>query len=221
VISNWDKRFNQDSVGGHIFREFAYKFNESNHFIEAFDPALPAITPNTLVNDGSALIALAAAIKNIEASGFPLDASIADIQFTEKTMADGNPSGTKFPWAGSKHKEGGFNVYSSARSDDTLFPIHQYTPVIDIETTSNLSSGLTTEGYHLNSGSSWMFVVNFTDDGPMARGLLTYSQSSNTDSEHLDDQNRLYSETTALRPLLFSEAEINAHTISEMDISSN
>jgi acyl-homoserine-lactone acylase len=136
-------------------------------------------------------------------------------------MASGNASGTKFPWAGSMHQEGGFNVFSSAKSDDTLMPIHQYSPVVDVETAQPVSSGLTTEGYHINYGSSWMFVVNFTDNGPNARGILSYSQSSNTDSIHVDDQNRLYSETTALRPLLFSEEDISANIISEINISSN
>ena len=221
VLADWDKRFDQTSRGAHLFREFAYKFNSASHFSVAFDPASPANTPSTLVNDGSALIALAVAIKNVESSGFALNATIADIQFTEKTMADGSASGTKFPWAGSKHQEGGFNIFSSATSDDTLFPIHQYTPVLDVETATPLRSGLTTDGYHLNYGSSWMFVVNFTDDGPSARGLLSYSQSSNVNSDHFDDQNRLYSDTTSLRRLLFTEAEVNANTVSEMNISSN
>mgnify|MGYP000212230513 FL=1 len=220
VLANWDKRFNKESSGAHLFREFAYKISFAQ-FTVPFAPEMAATTPNTLSNDGSTLQAFAAAIKNVEASGFALDATIADIQFTEKTMADGSASGTKFPWAGSKNQEGGFNVFSSARSDDTLFPIHQYTPVRDVETARPLSSGLTTDGYHINYGSSWMFVVNFTDDGPSARGLLSYSQSSNTDSEQIDDQNRLYSETSALRPLLFNEADISANIISEMDISSH
>lgn len=221
VLSSWNKLSNKNSSGAHLFREFAYKFDSASQFTVAFDPEMAATTPNTLINDGSALKALAAAIKNIEASGFALDATMADIQFTEKTMVDGSASGTKFPWAGSKHQEGGFNIFSSAKSDYTMFPIHQYTPVLDVETATPLRSGLTTDGYHLNYGSSWMFVVNFTDNGPDARGLLSYSQSSNTESEHIDDQNRLYSDTTALRPLLFSEADISANIISEMDITNN
>lgn len=221
VLASWDKRFNKSSSGAHLFREFAFKFEQAEHFTLAFTSEMAATTPNTLINDGSAVKALAVAIKNIEASGFALDATIADIQFTEKTMADGSASGTKFPWAGGMHQEGGFNIFSSAKSDDTLYPIHQYTPILDVETGIPLGSDLTTEGYPLNYGSSWMFVVNFTDNGPIARGLLSYSQSSNINSPHFDDQNRLYSDTSALRPLLFSEADISANIISEINISSN
>jgi acyl-homoserine-lactone acylase len=221
ALANWDMRFNKNSSAAHIFREFSYKFSQSTHFSTPFSAELAASTPSTLVDDDSALKALAAAIKNVEASGFALDALLADVQFTEKTMPDGSASGERFSWAGSKHQEGGFNVFSSAKSDNTLYPIHQYTAVTDVETAKELKSGLTTDGYHINYGSSWMFVVNFTDNGPVARGLLSYSQSSNTESEHIDDQNRLYSETSALRPILFSEADISANIISEINISSN
>jgi acyl-homoserine-lactone acylase len=222
ALAGWDMRFNKQSTAAHLFREFAYKFTSLTAvFSTPFSADMAASTPNTLINDGSALKALAIAIKNVDASGFALDAKLGDIQFTEKTMADGTASGERFPWAGAKHQEGGFNVFASAKSDDTLYPIHQYSAVNDVETAAKLKSGLTTDGYHINYGSSWMFVVNFTDDGPSARGLLSYSQSSNTESAHIDDQNRLYSETTALRPLLFSEADISGNIISEMDISSN
>jgi len=221
ALAAWDMRFNQESTAGHLFREFAFKFDDTAHFTVPFDSNSPISTPSTLVDNGSALKILAAAIKNVEASGFALDAKVGDIQFTEKTLADGSASGIKFPWAGSKNQEGGFNVFGSAKSDDTLYNIHQYAPVMDVETGNALSSGLTTDGYHINYGSSWIFVVNFTDNGPSARGILTYSQSSNTDSAHLDDQNRLYSDTSMLRPLLFSEEEISNNIISETDISSN
>ena len=223
ALASWDGKMNKDSQSGHLFREFAFKFSQITHFSSPFDVNLPASTPSKLVDDGSALKALAIAIKNVEASGFALDAMMGDIQFTEKTMADGNASGIKFPWAGSKHTEGGFNVYGSAKSNDTMYKIHQYTPIIDVETGKSLSSGLTSEGYHINYGSSWMFVVNFTDEGPVANGLLTFSQSSNSSesSMHFDDQNRYYSENTMLRPILFNETDISNDIKEEMNINSN
>ncbi len=223
ALATWNGRMDKDSTAGHLFREFGYKFSQSNHFSVPFDSANPANTPSTLVTDGSALKAFAAAIKNVEASGFALDAALGDLQFTEKTMADGSASGTKFPWAGSMSRIGGFNVFSSASSDSTLYPIHQYPRVTDVETGRTLSSGLSTEGYHLNYGSSWMYIVNFTDDGPKARGILTYSQSSDSSdgSEHFDDQNRYYSDNASLRPMLFKQEDILNDVKTEMVISSN
>lgn len=221
ALANWDMRMNKNSSAGHLFREFAYKLNTDTQLTVPFSAEDPLNTPNKLATDISVLKAFAAAIANVESSNFALDATVGNIQFTEKTMADGNASGEKFPWAGAKNQEGGFNVFASATSDDTLYPIHQYSPVLDVETGKPLASGLSTSGYHINYGSSWVFVVNFTDSGPSGRGILTYSQSSNSDSEHLSDQNKVYSDTSALRPLLFTEAEINNHLIDELTISSN
>lgn len=220
ALAAWDGTMNKASKAGHLFREFAFKFKQSEHFSVPFDVNNPATTPNTLIHNNSVLTAFAAAIKNIEASGLSLDAALGDVQFTEKTLADGNASGERFPWAGANSQAGGFNVFGSAAADDTLYPINQYNAVMDVETGNPLSSGLTTEGYSLNYGSSWMFVVNFTDNGPKAKGLLTYSQASDARSAHNNDQNKVYSETTALRPLLFTEAEIADHVIDTMDISS-
>ena len=82
-----------------------------------------------------------------------------------------------------------------------------------------MDSGLSTEGYHVRSGSSWMMVVGFTEDGPVARGLLSYSESNNALSEHWNDQTQFYSENTALRPLLFNEDAIQAGLLSEQSLS--
>ena len=75
-------------------------------------------------------------------------------------------------------------------------------------------------GYHINYGSSWMTVVNFTEEGPVARGLLSYSQSSEYGSDHNLDQSLLYSQQPQLRPLRFTEADIEANKVSEIIISS-
>ncbi len=221
ALSGWNMRMDQNSTAGHLFREFAFKFNAKTQFTVPFDAADPINTPNKLATDASVLKAFAAAVANVQSSNFALDAKMGDIQFTEKTMADGSASGEKFPWAGAKNQEGGFNVFASAKGDDTLYPIHQYAPVIDVETGRPLASGLSSAGYQINYGSSWMFVVNFTENGPVGRGLLTYSQSSDTNSAHLDDQNRVYSNTTALRPILFTEADISNNLIEELVLKSN
>lgn len=221
ALDEWDGVMNKESKAGHIFREFAYKFSSSTQFLVPFDVSDPANTPHTLSTDVSVMKSFAAAVANVNASGLSLTASMGDIQFTEKSMPDGSASGQRFPWAGSKHVEGGFNVFSSATSDDTMYAIHQYPRVTDIETGKVLSSGLSTEGYHINYGSSWMYVVNFTEEGPVGNGILTYSQSSDSNSEHFDDQNAHYSETGGLRPMLFKESDVEANKIRQMTISLN
>ena len=64
-----------------------------------------------------------------------------------------------------------------------------------------------------------MMTVSFTDDGPKAKGILTYSESSNVLSPSFSDQSELYSSTKQLRPLLFTEAEIQASVESSIELT--
>ena len=61
--------------------------------------------------------------------------------------------------------------------------------------------------------------MNFTENGPEAKGLLTMSQSSDSHSEHFDDQSRYYSQSAKLRPLLFKDEDIELNLIDEVDLS--
>jgi acyl-homoserine-lactone acylase len=50
------------------------------------------------------------------------------------------------------------------------------------------------EGYpEVESGSSFIMAVEFTERGPRSRALVTYSQSADPTSPHAADQTRLYS----------------------------
>ena len=185
-----------------------------------FDATKAATTPNSLVADGSALQALARAALNGEAAGFDVDAPRGSVQFVEKSLPDGTASGTKLPWPGSHNAEGGFNVFSTSLSgDDTLIPQHKYSPVMDAVSGAPLASGLTAEGYQIRYGSSWMMAVSFTDQGPVAKGILTYSESSNALSPSFVDQSVLYSTEKQFRPLLFTEDEIAAAVESTVELS--
>ncbi|WDE01817.1 penicillin acylase family protein [Thalassomonas actiniarum] len=224
ALSNFNGVMSRDSQSGHIFKEFAFKFDQEQHFSLAFNVSDPLNTPNTLASDPSVLQAFAAAVANINQSGLDHNATLGNIQFSEKTIIDSEgayASGLRFPWAGSTHAEGGFNVFSPVKDNDTLYPVHQYPRVLDVETGQTMESGLSEQGYHINYGSSWMFVVSFTDSGPAARGLLTFSQSSDSDSPHMDDQTRYYSDFTALRPLLFTRQEVLNNTIDKRELTSN
>jgi acyl-homoserine-lactone acylase len=64
-------------------------------------------------------------------------------------------------------------------------------------------------------GSSWIMAVEFTDDGPRSRGLLSYSQSTNPDSPHYGDQTRAYS-AKAWDELLFTEDAARAAAVSRV-----
>jgi acyl-homoserine-lactone acylase len=58
-------------------------------------------------------------------------------------------------------------------------------------------------------GSTFIMWVQFTDQGPKGRSIMTYSQSDNPSSPYYLDQARLYSEKKS-KPILFSERDILA-----------
>ncbi|CAG8863727.1 Acyl-homoserine lactone acylase PvdQ [Pseudomonas fluorescens] len=72
------------------------------------------------------------------------------------------------------------------------------------------------------SGTSYLQVVSFTDQGPQAQGLLAFSLSSEAGSAHASDQTRAFS-AKQWQPIPFTEAQIKAdpqyqaYAISEKD----
>ena len=59
------------------------------------------------------------------------------------------------------------------------------------------------------SGTSYLQIVTFDDQGPHAQGLLAFSLSSNPASQHAKDQTQAFSQKK-LSPLPFTEAQIKA-----------
>ncbi|MBB3104561.1 acylase [Azomonas macrocytogenes] len=59
------------------------------------------------------------------------------------------------------------------------------------------------------SGSSYIQLVSFDNQGPVAKGLLTFSQSSDPDSPHFKDQTELFSKQD-WQPLPFTKNQIQA-----------
>ena len=72
------------------------------------------------------------------------------------------------------------------------------------------------------SGTSYLQLVSFTEDGPQARGLLAFSQSSEAGSAHFSDQTQAFA-AKQLAAIPFTEAQIKAdpeyrqYVISERD----
>ena len=77
---------------------------------------------------------------------------------------------------------------------------------------------LTEEGYPVVHGSSFVMALEYTDDGPRAQAFLTYSQSGDPESVHFSDQTELFSKK-AWRPIVFTEAEVAADTVSSVTIT--
>lgn len=213
ALGEWDQRMNADSVGAMVFREFASEFSRNPQWVNGYNPQQPLTTPNTLNANETVLQQLATAQQRIVGAGLAIDAPLGDVQFVERSLPDGTASGLKLPWAGANNVEGGFNVFRSNNSNDgTVLPRHTY-PLLP---GSNLSAAA--GGYHITYGSSWKFALEFTEEGPVAEGILTYSQSRNINSPHTTDQTELYSTSPQLRPLHYTEEDIANFTVRELTL---
>ena len=125
-----------------------------------------------------------------------MDASLGDIQFQKK-------NGEKIPIMGHVEFTGGMSIAVHSGAKESLMPREERDDVL------NGTTGLTMEGYLVNYGNSWMLTVEYTDSGPRAEAVMSYSQSSNPESDYFQDQSALYSEST-FRSILYTEEEIAA-----------
>ncbi len=208
ILANWDGTMRTESVGAVLWREFISSYfvgspNEDARFwATSFDLEDPLHTPSGLAEapeEGPepVLIGLAYAMGRLEAAGFALDASLGEVQY-------GMKGDTRFAVHGGFSIEGAINIvsYSESRTaNSTLLP----------RPTAGRSlspSGLTEEGYLINAGSSFVMAMEFSDQGPVARAITTYSQSADPASEFFADQSVLYGDQV-LRPILYTEEEIN------------
>jgi len=144
------------------------------------------------------LDALQTAVDRIVDAGVPLDAPLGDIQFTWK-------KGVKIPIHGGGGREGAFNIIGGGSlTSGTLLP--QLGGELGGKPSASFEDQ---QGYLINGGSSWMMLVEYTEEGPRAKGLLSYSQSTDPASEHYDDQTYLFSQGQ-WRDLLWTEEDILA-----------
>ncbi len=216
ALEDWDGTMNIASTGAHVFREFAFQFNQAPQWEVPFSLESPVTTPTGLLQNDTTLMQMAKAVQVIEQAGVAFDAPFGDVQFVERSLPNGTASGERLPWGGAHNIEGGFNVFNIVTGNNgTMLPRHTYTPL------SGTIMSAEAKGYHINYGTSWAMVINFTDEGPQGRGILTYSQSRKFGSEHFDDQTRLYSEQPTLRDIYFTEEDINANTIEQVSLSSD
>ena len=209
VLADWDRRFNLDSRGAVLFREWLtrYPYNETylgrELFALPFNPAEPLTTPAGLKDAATALNKLAEAVALMQQAGIPLDTPLGEHQ-------RGHRMNEIFPVHGGNRREGIANLQVSATrySNPTGTPV--YTGSDDfIEDSESLSE----TGYNVVHGSSFIMTLAFTDEGPEAEAILSYSQSGNPDSDFFDDQTALYRDKV-WRDILFSQEDITREAIS-------
>ncbi|WP_210592934.1 penicillin acylase family protein [Streptomyces sp. GESEQ-35] len=168
VLTSWDRTMNSDSRGALLFDRLWRKLRtvvpSAQLWKVPFSAADPVGTPNTLNTDAPGFTtALADTVTELRAAGIALDARLGDHQYVER-------KGQRLPVGGGTESLGVWNK---------------------IEPVWDTAKG----GYRdVTFGSSHIQAVGW--DGsrcPVARTLLTYSQSSNPNSPHFSDQTRLFS----------------------------
>ncbi|WP_184792043.1 penicillin acylase family protein [Streptomyces sp. 3211] len=169
VLAGWDRTTDSASRGALLFDRFWRRLTASTPakdlWLVPFSAADPVRTPRTLNRAAPGIgRALADAVAELKAAGIALDAPLGEHQFVVR-------AGRRLPVGGGTEALGVWNK---------------------IEAPWNAAAGGYPEVAH---GSSHIQAVGW--DGsrcPVARTLLTYSQSSNPGSPYYADQTRLYSE---------------------------
>ena len=203
ILSQWNGRFDVDSVGAVLWREFTTQYEAADLqkvgvlFQKEFNAADSMNTPNTMTPDknNESLLKLARAIRAIEQAGFAIDAPLGKVQYSDK-------NGGRIPIHGGGAYEGISNVVSYSPASPTLEPF----------TTPEKAKGsryLGKDGYLINYGTSFIMALEYTAKGPRAQAFLTYSESGDPTSPQYYDQTELFS-AKKWRKILFTEAEIKS-----------
>ncbi|MFB6712138.1 penicillin acylase family protein [Streptomyces sp. NPDC056358] len=167
VLRRWDRKLDTESRGALLFDRFwrrAATVSPAELWKVPFSPADPVGTPNTLNTSAPGVTrALADAVAELRAAGIALDAPLGRHQTVVRDRK-------RIPLGGGTESLGVWNKTE---------------PVWDA------AAGGYTE---VSAGSSYIQAVGWNGTGcPVARTLLTYSQSSNPRSPHYSDQTELYS----------------------------
>lgn len=235
-LSNWDGLYNRDSVGAHIFRVFManYRNDLGSDLTTPFSPADPVGTPadpsdeNAGTDNDTMLLALADGVAALQSQSIlPTDA-LGTLQYYRASggVVPGSGGTPVFqteaiPWHGGDGSiDGAFNaigVVTDPFLEDTRFP--RIAPET-IPNTAGLSDSSAVvdgaengiDGWLMARGTSWHFGLEFTDNGPEAYGLVSYSQSTDSMSPYFSDQSEQYSNKD-YRQLFFTEEDIQANLL--------
>lgn len=231
TLINWDGRYNIDSTGAHLMREFLSAFRVSRHrelsdelFATAFDLAEPVTTPSGLapIDTENAKIdpvlqALAAAVDRLNKAGIALDAPLGNVQYVIKAEGE-----QPIAISGGYSFEGVFNMAetkASSRTTSDLANTLTGRPVEDSPLFALDENGDGTDelAYRINYGSSFVMALEYTENGPKAEMFLAYSQDHDPEGENFKDQTELYSDLQ-WRPMLFDQADIESAVIKTISL---
>ncbi len=209
TLAAWDGTYTLDARGAIMFREWLARFDYNELidtgrlFADAFDPAHPATTPSTPIEDRSEwLVELGSTIQLLQLLGIPVDAPLGDWQFEVRI-------GDRLPIRGGSGFEGVANIVGCCADTTMMGPIPDTGEWVNDQ---SLLRDL--PGYPVSDGSSFVMALEFTADGPVAEGFLTYGNPDDPEAPAY----RLGLEAWSAgewRPFLFQPEDVAALSTSE------
>ncbi|GBF59383.1 acyl-homoserine lactone acylase PvdQ [Candidatus Phycosocius bacilliformis] len=183
VLKAWDRRYDNDSKGAYLFHAFWEQAERiQGKWAKPFDLNDPVHTPADLITTGPVADQLRAALK-----------AATERLKSENIALDA-------PW-------GQVQFVTRGQENIPIHGAHGNLGVLNVQVSDKGPRGLVPR-----SGTSYIQVVSFTDQGPVADAILSYSQSTDPDSPHYADQTLAYAAKRWNR-LPFTPAEINAARI--------
>ena len=193
VLAAWDGRYDLDSKGAPLWREFVSSFQAAagkgaaSLWAEPFDPARPVETPRGLVAAPSGepdpvLVALGSAVRVLESLGYGPDVELGTMQFALR-------DGQRVPIHGGLGIDGVTNIVSPGRSATIRDPALLDSKEEKLFASSELRRLNGEAGYPVTYGTSFLFVVEFGEGAPRAKAFLTYGNVE-------DRSNELYTAAT-------------------------
>ncbi len=199
ALKGYNKRLDLDSNGAVLFREWITQYTLKETRVKGalfkvdFNPKDPINTPRELADIDMALQKLGKAVQIMTGAGLALDSTLGDAQFAYR-------AGEKIAVHGGSNAEGVANIIDQR---------NYYSKANQIRGKKiEGSKFLTDKGYPITGGSSFLFGLSYTDNGPEAEAFLSYGQSGDPTSTHYNDQMKLFSKKQ-WRPMLFHQEEID------------
>ena len=207
VLAGWDGRFDLDSRGAVLWREFITALRRDSEggldglWSTPFDPDDPVETPSGLKPTPAGaqdlvLAALSRAVQTLSKAGLPVDAPLGDVQYALRATP-------RIGLNGGYGGEGVTNVIDYGDPSGTSEPMPDPgEPVVE-------GSTLRPDGYPIDRGTSFLMTVDYSSGEPQAWAILTYGETGDRDSPLFTVQTQRFSDKN-WREVAFTEEAITA-----------
>jgi acyl-homoserine-lactone acylase len=213
VLESWDGVYDIDRSGPPLWREFVSGFESAELtragglWAQPFDPADPVGTPSGLAaapEDGGdpVLERLGMAVQVLQKAGVGAEVTLGEVQVAVR-------GDTVVPIHGGNSADGTTNIVGWGRSWATLDPALaalEREPLAGTQF-AEITGDVDTSGYRINSGTSFMLALVFTDQGPRAKAFLTYANTADRDDPAYVEATRRFS-AKEWRDVLFDSQEV-------------